>query len=121
MITDESGNVVKGKKYEAFGNIVWEEGIHEDNREFTGKEKDPTGFHYFGARRYYGNIGRFLSPDPHTVSPGNIRLNDPQSSNPYVYSRNNPVTLYDPDGRVLEKGGGQFNCLLEVRNYNLSS
>jgi len=98
MITDESGNVVKEKQYEAFGNIVWEEGTYEDNREFTSKEKDPTGFHYFGARYYYGNIGRFLSPDPHTVSPGNIDLSNPQELNPYVYCYNNPVNYFDPDG-----------------------
>jgi RHS repeat-associated protein len=99
MITDGSGNVVKEKKYEAFGNLIWEEGTYDDNREFTSKEKDPTGFHYFGARYYYGNIGRFLTPDPHTVSPGNIKLENPQELNPYVYCLNDPLNLYDPDGR----------------------
>jgi len=95
MITDGSGTVVKQKQYEAFGNIVWEEGAFDDNREFTGKEKDPTGFHYFGARYYYGNIGRFLSPDPIAV----YDLTNPQSFNPYVYCSNDPLNLYDPDGR----------------------
>ena len=69
MITDVNGNVKKQKKYEAFGNLIWSSGTHEDNREFTSKEKDPTGFHYFGARYYSGDVGRFLSPDPHTLSP----------------------------------------------------
>jgi RHS repeat-associated protein len=98
MITDESGNVVKEKKYEAFGNLIWAEGTHDDNREFTGKEKEPTGFHYFGARRYYGNIGRFLSPDPHTMSPGGFELTDPQTLNPYVFCTNDPLYYFDPDG-----------------------
>jgi hypothetical protein len=40
----------ENKKYEAFGNLKWSSGSFNDNREFTGKEKDPTGFHYFGAR-----------------------------------------------------------------------
>ncbi len=87
------------KKYEAFGNLVWSSGTHEDNREFTSKEKDPTGFHYFGARYYYGNIGRFLSPDPHTVMPGNIDLSNPQELNPYVYCVNNPLIYVDPSGK----------------------
>jgi len=100
IITDASGNVVKEKKYEAFGNLIWEEGSHDDNREFTGKEKDPTGFHYFGARYYYGNIGRFLSPDPHTVIPGNIKLENPQELNPYVYCVNDPLTYVDPNGEI---------------------
>jgi len=99
MITDESGEVVKEKQYEAFGNLIWAEGTLEDNREFTGKEKDPTGFHYFGARYYYGNIGRFLSPDPHTVMPGNIDLSNPQELNPYVYCVNDPLEYVDPNGK----------------------
>ena len=102
MITDVSGNVVKEKKYEAFGNLVWEEGIHDDNREFTSKEKDPTGFHYFGARYYYGNIGRFLSPDPHTLMPENLTLGISQSLNPYVYCRNNPIKYVDLFGLKAE-------------------
>ncbi len=88
----------ENKKYEAFGNLIWEEGAFDDNREFTGKEKEPTGFHYFGARRYYANIGRFNSPDPHTVMPGNIDLSNPQELNPYVYCYNDPLALVDPDG-----------------------
>jgi len=98
MITDESGNEVKQKKYEAFGNLVWEDGTHDDNREFTGKEKDPTGFHYFGARYYYGNIGRFLTPDPISIHPFLLDLNHPQTLNPYVYSHNDPVNYLDPLG-----------------------
>jgi len=91
--------VVKEKKYEAFGNLVWSDNpTYEDNREFTGKEKDPTGFHYFGARYYSGDIGRFLTPDPHTVSPGNINLANPQSLNPYVYCINDPLMYFDPNG-----------------------
>jgi len=110
MITDVSGNVKKQKKYEAFGNLIWSSGTHEDNREFTSKEKDPTGFHYFGARYYYGDIGRFLSPDPHTVMPGNIDLSNPQELNPYVYCYNNPLTFYDPDGkRAYFINGISFN------------
>ncbi len=87
--------MVKEKKYEAFGNLVWGEGDDEDNREFTSKEKDPTGFHYFGARYYSGDIGRFLSPDPHTLYPGNINLANSQELNPYVYCRNNPMKYVD--------------------------
>jgi len=95
MITDESGAVVKEKQYEAFGNLIWSEGTLEDNREFTGKEKDPTGFHYFGARYYYGDIGRFLTPDPLTINPKNLKLANSQGHNPYVYCLNNPLSFVD--------------------------
>jgi RHS repeat-associated protein len=98
MITNEDGNIVKEKKYEAFGNLVWSDGTYNDNREFTSKEKDPTGFHYFGARYYSGDIGRFLIPDPYTLYPGNIKLFNPQELNPYVYCTNNPLLYIDPNG-----------------------
>jgi len=88
----------ENKKYEAFGNLIWSEGTLEDNREFTSKEKDPTGFHYFGARYYSGDIGRFLSPDPHTLSPWGFELTDPQTLNPYVYCTNDPLYYFDPNG-----------------------
>jgi len=88
----------ENKKYEAFGNLIWADGTYEDNREFTGKEKDPTGFHYFGARYYYGNIGRFLSPDPISIHPFLLDLGHPQTLNPYVYCHNDPVNYLDPLG-----------------------
>jgi len=100
----------ENKKYEAFGNLVSSSGPLDDNREFTGKEKDPTGFHYFGARYYSGDIGRFLTPDPHTLYPGNLRLMRPQSLNPYVYSRNDPINRIDIDGLI------DYNIRV-VRNY----
>ncbi len=95
MITDENGIVVKRREYEAFGNLVSSSGTLEDNREFTGKEKDPTGFHYFGARYYSGDIGRFLIPDPHTLTPAGLTLAIPQSLNPYIYCRNSPLKYVD--------------------------
>jgi RHS repeat-associated protein len=101
MITDKSGAIVKQKKYEAFGNLKWQSGTFSDNREFTSKEKDPTGFHYFGARYYSGDIGRFLSPDPHTLMPGGLDLSNPQSITPYVYCVNDPLRYKDPNGEFI--------------------
>jgi len=108
MITDENGDVVKEKKYEAFGNLVSSSGTYQDNREFTSKEKDPTGFHYFGARYYSGDIGRFLTPDPHTLYPGNLKLSMPQTLNPYVYCHNDPINFLDPNG-LLEENTSTWN------------
>jgi len=88
----------ENKKYEAFGNLKWSSGTYSDNREFTSKEKDPTGFHYFGARYYSGDIGRFLSPDPISIHPFLLDLGHPQTLNPYVYCHNDPVNYLDPLG-----------------------
>ena len=67
---------------------------------FTGKERDTeSGNDYFGARYYASSMGRFLSPDPITVTPA--RMVNPQELNLYSYVRNNPLVLTDPTGMVI--------------------
>ncbi len=64
---------------------------------FTGQQWDSeSGLHYFGARHYSSQFGRFMSPDPTGIFLGN--LNDPQSLNLYSYVRNNPTSMTDPSG-----------------------
>ncbi len=103
VITMEEGplaRIVKQYKYRAFGELKYESGIYYDNHKFTGKEEDGTGLYYYGARYYDKSLGRWISPDPASY-PSDLRLNDPQSFNPYVYCRNNPLKYVDPDGRRI--------------------
>lgn len=68
---------------------------------YTGKERDTeSGNDYFGARYYASTMGRFLSPDPFTVTPA--RVMDPQQLNLYAYVRNNPLKLVDPTGMIID-------------------
>jgi RHS repeat-associated protein len=63
---------------------------------FAGMERDPaSGNDYDHARYCSSTQGRFLSPDKLGGDP-----EDPQSWNRYVYARNNPVALADPDGQA---------------------
>jgi RHS repeat-associated protein len=65
---------------------------------FTNKEIDyDLDLHYFGARYYHATLPRFLSPDP---VGGNPEI--PISWNRYLYCRNDPVNLFDPDGELWE-------------------
>ncbi len=76
---------------------------------FTGKERDPeTGNDYFGARFYSSSFGRFLSPDwSATVEPvPYAKLDNPQSLNLYLYVRDNPESVFDPDGHLQHKAAG---------------
>lgn len=57
-----------------------------DRFSFTGKEKDKE-LHYFGARYYDSNLGRFTSVDPIKDEP------------PYQYVGNNPLRFVDPTGK----------------------
>jgi hypothetical protein len=45
-------------------------------------------------------MGRFMSADPFTVTPG--RVVDPQQLNLYAYVRNNPLKHIDPTGMLID-------------------
>jgi RHS repeat-associated protein len=77
----------------------------DDTRQkFTGKERDTeSNLDYFGARYYSPPEGRFTSIDPQH---GHGGLIDPQVWNLYIYVRNNPLSLNDPDGRADNGNGG---------------
>jgi len=81
-------------------------GADGNHYKYTGKEFDAeTGLYYYGARYYSPALGRFTSPDPKVVS--RQRMFDPQQWNMYSYSRNNPTSYFDPDGkevRALDAG-----------------
>ncbi|HMQ52011.1 MAG TPA: SpvB/TcaC N-terminal domain-containing protein [Anaerolineae bacterium] len=60
---------------------------------YCGKERDDsTGLYYFGARYYAPWLGRWLSCDPAGEADG---------PNPYIYVRNSPLNLVDPDGKFV--------------------
>jgi RHS repeat-associated protein len=62
--------------------------------QYNGRVFDSgTGFHDYGARMYWPQIGRFISADSVT---GNIA--DPASLNLYSYVKNNPYKYTDPTG-----------------------
>jgi RHS repeat-associated protein len=68
---------------------------------FAGMEYDSeTGNYYDHARYYNPRLGRFMSPDPMSVS-GFSNPDNPQSWNGYAYTLNNPETLVDPSGACV--------------------
>src|SRR3990172_8598400 len=69
--------------------------------QYNGRVFDPgTGFHDYGARMYWPQIGRFISPD--TAGPG---LANPAPFNRDAYVWNNPYKYTDPTGRTPEGAG----------------
>jgi RHS repeat-associated protein len=64
---------------------------------FTGKERDTeSGLDHFDKRHDSSSLGRFITPDPVTIS---RQIIDPQTLNKYSYAFNRPTILIDPDGR----------------------
>jgi len=88
------------------GNCVDANPLH-----FTGQQWDPeSGLHYFPARHYSTQFGRFMSPDPTGIFLGN--LNDPQSLNLYAYVRNNSSSMTDPSGLCDDFDCGGDFCII---------
>ena len=91
-VTDKDGKKVWSADYLAFGK-QFDKSADTDFEElhsFTGKEYDPdTGLHYYNARWYDADLGRFISEDP---------VADPNNPNLYSYGANNPLRFIDPRG-----------------------
>ena len=87
-LADGSGNLTAQTNYDAFGNAS--NANFPTRYQFTGRESDNfSGLHYYRARFYDANLGRFISEDP-------IGLNG--GINPFGYVGNNATNLVDPSG-----------------------
>lgn len=62
-LTDVLGNVTSSTSYDSFGNAT--NASFPTRYQYTGRELDAdTGLHYYRARWYDANTGRFISEDP---------------------------------------------------------
>lgn len=104
FITDASGDA-----YQFFANLPFGETMieqkntevnddYENRWKFNGKELDTeTGLYYYGARYYNPSTSVWLSVDP---------MADAMPSwNPYNYTKQNPINLIDPDGKMPNENG----------------
>ena len=92
VVTNVSGQQVQLSEYKPYGELSLNTADNV-NYYFTGKELDPTGLYYYGARYYDPKVGRFVSAD--TMSPNYY---NPQALNRYSYCFNNPLKYIDPSG-----------------------
>jgi RHS repeat-associated protein len=100
IVTDDTGNIVHSSAHGPYGEIqkTWTN-TYDPKLKFSGKEREAySGLDYFGARHYDHNRYRFISVDP-IINKAEALVN-PQLWNLYAYSKNNPITYYDPDGRL---------------------
>jgi RHS repeat-associated protein len=92
--TDANGTPTSVVRYTPYGEAT--SGIYVQGPGFTGHVTDAvTGLTYAQKRYYDPVIGRFLSVDAVTTSPGNG-----SNFNRYSYANNNPYNVTDPDGRL---------------------
>ncbi len=99
-VLDEYGNTRAIYDYYPYGLEMHSMVSGKETRfKYTGKELDEAGglnWYYYGARFYDPQIGRFMGVDPLAVKYPTL--------SPYVYSANNPVMLFDVDGRYIMRG-----------------
>jgi len=88
-IVDDVGSVVQERSYYPYGEKRVASG-NISKYQYSGKEEDPNGLYYFGARYYDPSIGRWLTCDPAG-----------QFHGPYSYCGNNPLVFVDPDGEFV--------------------
>jgi len=116
VITDDDGDVVERRSYEAFGKRrdVTGTSPYGSRGDYTGHELDEAfGLINMKARFYDPEIGRFIAPDPIIANPTST-----QGINPYSYVSNNPATLIDPLGMQecdpLNENCPQTQCFLVI-------
>lgn len=87
-LTDGAGNKVVDYTYSPYGTTVTD-GAGANPFQYTGRENDGNGLHYYRARYYSPLMARFVQSDP-------IRLNG--GINNYAYVGGNPLSYTDPLG-----------------------
>lgn len=105
LITDNQGNAVEKRQFDAWGNIVkLEDGNGNALTDFVITDRGYTGHeHLLGVglihmngRLYDPLLHRFLQPDNFVQFPYNS-----QNYNRYAYVLNNPLIHNDPSGEIL--------------------
>ena len=90
-----AGAVSSSRAYDPYGVVAATNGTTSPSIGYQGDYTDPTsGLVDMGARWYQPASGSFTSRDTFSG-----RLDSPVSLNRYTYANNNPIGLFDPDGR----------------------
>ncbi len=107
VTVDENGDVKGYNDYYPFGLRMpgrsMNNALATDMYKYSSKELDEENginWYYFGARYYDPMIGRWWSVDP--LADKYISLS------PYNYVENNPINLFDPDGKGWERDFNNF-------------
>lgn len=100
VLTDTSGTSTDSYAYAAFGEVLNQSGLTENDYLYTGEQFDEgLGQHYLRARYYDQGFGLFTSTDTWMG-----RIQDPVTLNKYLYAANDPIIYIDPTGNSFTLG-----------------
>lgn len=95
-LTDAVGGVSDTYVYDAFGNILGQNGTTDNPYRFAGERLGQAeGLSYNRARYYSPESGQFISRDPFAGLP-----EVPATLHRYMYGFQNPLTYSDPNGEL---------------------
>ncbi len=104
-LTDQNGNVTDAWAYDPFGRVLQHTGPSKQPFTYVGlyatRLDSDTGLCQMGWRWYDPAMGRYLTQDSQ-------RGITPESINPYLYARGNPITWGDPFGLSAKKQIDEF-------------
>ncbi|WP_341962166.1 RHS repeat-associated core domain-containing protein [Pseudomonas sp. RC10] len=94
---DQNGQLISHEVYYPYGETAWFATRSEIEAKYkavrySGKERDATGFYYYGLRYYAPCLMRWMSPDP---------AGDVDGPNRFAFVKGNPITAYDSKGTML--------------------
>ena len=93
-VISKEGDTIAAYEYDAFGNILKEEGEFDNPYRYSGYVYDEEiEYYYLKARMYNPEVGRFIQEDTYKGE-----SKDPLSLNLYTYCKNNPLIYNDPTG-----------------------
>ncbi len=100
-ISDATGQVLEKRLFDAWGNVLVQDGAGNTltgitllDRGYTGHEHlQSVGLIHMNGRLYDPKLHRFLQPDNYVQDPNNT-----QNYNRYGYVLNNPLKYIDPSG-----------------------
>lgn len=110
-ITDSQGQVLEKRLFDAWGNVLVQDGAGNVlngltllDRGYTGHEHlQSVGLIHMNGRLYDPKLHRFLQPDNYVQDPFNT-----QNYNRYGYVLNNPLKYIDPSGELSFKSIGKW-------------
>ncbi|WP_338926616.1 RHS repeat protein [Mycetohabitans endofungorum] len=108
---DDKAQLLTWEEYYPYGGTaVWSGKSQSEVKykfvRYSAKERDATGFYYYGFRYYAPWMGRWLNPDPAGTVDG---------LNLYRMVRNNPILMADIKGLAPDTGKYQIDVGIKVK------
>jgi RHS repeat-associated protein len=107
-LSDGTGAVPTTYTYAPFGAASMSGTATANAFDYTGRENDGTGLHYYRARYYHPTLQRFISEDPIGFRGG---------MNLYAYVGNRPTWAVDPRG--LDLTISKYRCCIRFNHVGI--